>query len=100
MTASGDKTLALWDTSSAICIGACYGHVGSVKTVCASSKSPNVLASGEMCLRAQKQKPACDTLVNASQTELAFSRVTMCPGAFCRNFHEITGMQAAVMELL
>ena len=85
MTASGDKTLALWDTSSATCIGTCVGHFGSVKTVCAGSKSPNILASGEMCLHAQKQEPACDTLVNASQTELAFSRVAMCPGAFAED---------------
>lgn len=47
VTASGDKTLAIWDTRNAKLIQSCRGHNGSVRAVCASRRSAGIFASGE-----------------------------------------------------
>ena len=46
LTASGDQTLALWDTSHAACLGVFKGHNGSVKCVRPKPDCPDVFASG------------------------------------------------------
>ena len=46
VTASGDKKLAIWDTRNAQLIRLCRGHSGSVRTVCASQRTPGMFASG------------------------------------------------------
>lgn len=51
MTASGDKTLAVWDTKTAKLISSCQGHIGSVRTVFASRRMPGIFASGDFVLR-------------------------------------------------
>ena len=45
-TASGDTTLALWDTAYATRLARFRGHTGSVKSLSVSPSSPHVLASG------------------------------------------------------
>lgn len=46
LTASGDQTLGLWDTSRAACLGVFKGHHGSVKCVRPKPDCPDVFASG------------------------------------------------------
>ncbi len=46
LTASGDQTLAMWDTGRAGCLGVFKGHHGSVKCVCTKPACPDVFASG------------------------------------------------------
>ncbi len=47
LTASGDQTLAMWDTGRAGCLGMFKGHHGSVKCVCTKPACPDVFASGD-----------------------------------------------------
>ena len=47
LTASGDQTVALWDTMEAACLGSFRGHTGSVKCVSPHPSSPDVFASGD-----------------------------------------------------
>ena len=46
LTASGDQSVALWDTLSARRVGAFHGHAGSVKSVCPMPACHDVFASG------------------------------------------------------
>lgn len=46
LTASGDQSLALWDTLSARRVSAFHGHGGSVKSVCPMPACHDVFASG------------------------------------------------------
>lgn len=48
LTASGDQTLGLWDTSRAACLGVFKGHHGSVKCVRPKPDCPDVFASGKL----------------------------------------------------
>lgn len=48
LTASGDQTLGLWDTSRAACLGVFKGHHGSVKCVRPKPDCPDVFASGTL----------------------------------------------------
>ena len=48
LTASGDQTLAMWDTGRAGCLGVFKGHHGSVKCVCTKPACPDVFASGDL----------------------------------------------------
>ncbi len=50
LTASGDQSLALWDTLSAHRVSSFTGHGGSVKSVCVMPTSHDVFASGAPCL--------------------------------------------------
>jgi denticleless len=45
-TASGDTTLALWDTAYAEKVAVLRGHAGSVKAVAVSPRAPEIVASG------------------------------------------------------
>ena len=46
LTASGDQSVALWDTLSARRVSAFHGHAGSVKSVCPMPACHDVFASG------------------------------------------------------
>ena len=46
LTASGDQTVALWDTAHADQLASFRGHSGSVKAVCPLPAAPAVFASG------------------------------------------------------
>ena len=46
LTASGDQSLALWDTLSARRVSTFHGHGGSVKSVCPMPACHDVFASG------------------------------------------------------
>ena len=46
MTASGDQTIALWDTATAQRVGTFRGHEGSIKSVCPWGACHDVCASG------------------------------------------------------
>ena len=51
LTASGDQSVALWDTLSARRVSAFHGHAGSVKSVCPMPACHDVFASGAPAAR-------------------------------------------------
>lgn len=51
LTASGDQSVALWDTLSARRVSAFHGHAGSVKSVCPMPTCHDVFASGAHAAR-------------------------------------------------
>ena len=59
LTASGDQSVALWDTLSARRVSAFHGHAGSVKSVCPMPACHDVFASGAPAACAPGLLPLC-----------------------------------------
>ncbi len=91
LTASGDQTVALWDTNSAQRLGNFMGHTASVKSVSPWPACHDVFASGgrdgRICLwdsREPANYPDCTRFPGAHHAPVMSMRVRTAPGSLKR----------------
>ena len=77
LTASGDQSVALWDTLSARRVSAFHGHAGSVKSVCPMPACHDVFASG-----APAARPPARLCSGPSQSTMSWGSHAACWRAY------------------